>query len=93
MKTLEEGAVSMSNDVAEIEKTRDKKGASEILMQSPSWNSMLFQIFFLAHDQSQSVKVVETEEIDFGWINQHLKMGESVFITYKNRKHLDPAPR
>lgn len=80
----------MSNDVAEIEKNRDKKGASEILMQSPSWKSMLFQIFFLANDQSQSVEVVETDEMDFGEIIQRLKMGESVFIKYKNSEAYGP---
>ncbi len=83
----------MSNNVAEIEKTNDKKVAEEILMQSPSENSMLFQIFFLAHDQSQNVEVVETEEIDFGEVIQRLKMGESVFITYKNPGTLEPSPK
>ena len=83
----------MSNNVAEIEKTRDKEVAEEIVMQSPflSGGSMLFQVFFLAHDQSQGVEVVEIEEIDFGEIIQRLKMGESVFIKYKNPETLEPS--
>jgi len=94
MKTLEED-VAMSNNIAEIEKTHDKKVAEEIVMQSPfpSGESMLFQVFFLAHDQNQSVEVVETEEIDFGEIIQRLKMGESVFIKYKNPEILESRLR
>ena len=85
----------MSNNVAEIEKTRDKEVAEEMVMQSPfpSGESVLFQVFFLAHDQSQSVEIVETEEIDFGEILQRLKMGESVFIKYKNPETLDSRPK
>ena len=85
----------MSNNIVDIEKTGDKKVVSETLMQSPfpSGNSMLFQVFFLTHDQSQNVEVVETEEIDCGEIIQRLKMGESVFIKYKNLEILEPNPK
>lgn len=84
----------MSNNVAEIEKTRNREVAEEIVMQSPfpSGESMLFQVFFLTNDQSQSVEVVESEELDFGEIIQRLKMGESVFIKYKNSETLEPSP-
>jgi hypothetical protein len=53
-------------------------------------NRFMFQIFFLDQNQSQDVEVVETEEIDFGEITQRLKLGESVFIKYKNPEMLEP---
>ena len=82
---LKMGVNVVCNNFAETEKTCDEKGSPRILAQSlfPSENSM-FQIFFLAQDQSQSVEVVETGEIDFGEIIQRLQMGESVFIKHKN---------
>ena len=85
----------MSNNIVDIEKTGDKKVASETMVQPPfpSGNSMLFQVFFLTHDQSQNVEVVETNEIDCGEIIQRLKMGEDVFIKYKNFKTLEPNPK
>jgi hypothetical protein len=53
-------------------------------------NRLMFQIFFLAQNQSQDVEVVETDEIDFGEITQRLKLGESVFIKYKNQEIHEP---
>ena len=53
-------------------------------------NHFMFQIFFLAQNQSQEVEVLETEEIDFGEITQRLKLGEFVFIKYKNPEMLEP---
>ncbi len=84
----------MSKNIVDIEKTGDKKVASETMVQPPfpSEDSMLFQLFFLTHDQSQDVEVVETNEIDYGEIIQRLKMGESVFIKNKNLKTLEPNP-
>ena len=83
----------MKSRVADLNKTHDKKGASKIPTQSPipPENSMLFQLFFLDYDQNQSVEVVETDEIDFREIIQRLKMGESVFIKYKNPKTLESS--
>ncbi len=85
----------MSDNIAEIEKTDDEKVASETLMQSPfpSGNSMLFQVFFLTHDQSQNVEVVETEKIDCEEIIHRLKMGESVFIKSKDPESYEPSPK
>ncbi len=84
----------MSKNIVDIEKTSDR-GASETMVQPPfpSEDSMLFQLFFLTHDQSQDVEVVETNEIDCGEIIQRLKMGESVFIKNKNLKTLEPNPK
>ena len=84
----------MNNNIVDIEKIGDKKVTSETLMHSPSRSkkSMMFQIFFLTHDQSQNVEVVETNEINCGEIIQRLKSGESVFIKYKNLKMLEPDP-
>ena len=82
---LKMGVTVVCNNLAETEKIGDEKDSSEMMAQSlfPSENS-LFQIFFLAQDQSQSVEVVETGEIDFGEVIQRLQMGESVFIKHKN---------
>jgi hypothetical protein len=89
VETLEE-RITMHNNVTKTGKT-NKPVAPELLLQSPvsSDNQLLFQIFFLSQDQSQSVEVVETDEIDFGEIIQRLKMGESVFIKHKNQETLE----
>ena len=83
----------MNNNVAEIEKTRDKEVDEEIAMRTPfpSGESMLFQVFFLVHDQSQTVEVIETDQIDFGEIIQRLQRGESVFIKNKNSETLESS--
>lgn len=72
----------MSDNVTETVKTN-----------KPVAPDFLFQIFFLSQDQNQSVEVVETEQIDFGEITQRLKMGESVFIKYKNPEILESRSR
>jgi len=79
----------MNNNVTETVKT-NKPVAPDLLVQAPlsSDDPFMFQIFFLAHDQSQSVEVVETDEIDFGEIIQRLRIGESVFIKHKNQEIL-----
>ena len=83
----------MNNNVAEIEKTRDKEVAEKMVMWSPfpSGESILFQVFFLVHDQSQHVEVIETDQIDFGEIIQRLQRGESVFIKNKNSETLESS--
>jgi len=84
----------MDNNFTETVKT-NKPVAPDLLVQSPfpSANPFMFQIFFLAHDQSQSVEVVETDKIDFEEIIQRLKIGESVFIKHKNREILGAYSR
>jgi len=76
------------------EKT-NKPVASDMLVHASahSDNPFIFQIFFLAEDQSQDVEVLETEEIDFGEINHRLKLGESVFIKYKNPETVESHSR
>ena len=78
----------MSNSVTDL----DKKSGSEMPTQSPVplEKSVLFQVFFLGYDQSQSVDLVETHEIDFGEIIRRLRMEESVFIKNKNPETLEP---
>lgn len=51
-----------------------------------------FQVVFLRNDCSQEVEVHEAEQVDFLKIQEHLKRGESVFITSKNSQKLK-APR
>jgi len=75
----------MSDNFTETEKPQNKTNAPELLVQPlPPDDPLLFQIFFLAQNQSQNVEVVETDKLDFGAIIQRLKNGESVFIKYKN---------
>jgi len=82
----------MGNNVTEKGKTRGKNVALDLIMPYPvsSANPLLFQIFFLNQDESQSVEVLETDEIDLSVILQRLKMGETVFIKYKNQESLEP---
>ena len=91
VKTSDE-MVTMSNNVAEPGNSDNKTVTPELVTSSPvsSDNPLLFQIFFLTQDESQSVEVLETDEIDLGEILQRLKMGETVFIKYKNRETLEP---
>jgi hypothetical protein len=51
-----------------------------------------FQVMFIRNDCSQEVEVNEAEQVDFLKIQEHLKQGESVFITSKNSQKLK-APR
>jgi hypothetical protein len=76
----------MGNEILEIEKNGDMKATSGTFDQSPFplENCMLFQVFFLSHDQSQNVEVLETDEIDFQEIIYHLEKGESIFIKSKD---------
>jgi hypothetical protein len=84
----------MGNNFTETVKTT-KPVASDLLVKAPvsSANLFMFQIFFLAHDQSQSVEVVETDKIDFEEIIQRLKIGDSVFIKHKNQEILGSPSR
>lgn len=84
-----EEKITMNDNIPDTKIT--KPAASNSIVQAPVSpdNPFLFQIFFLAQNQSQDVEVVETEEIDFREITQLLKLGESVFIKHKNHELLD----
>jgi len=47
------------------------------------------QLFFLKNDETQSVEVVEPDEIDFEEVKKRLERGESVFITRKREQKSD----
>jgi hypothetical protein len=47
------------------------------------------QLFFLKNDETQSVEVVELDEIDFEEVKSRLERGESVFITRKREQKSD----
>jgi hypothetical protein len=83
---------TMSNNVAETGNGQ-KTVTSDLVKSYPASldNPLLFQIFFLTQDESQSVEVLETDEIDLREILQRLKMGESVFIKYKNLEIFEPG--
>jgi hypothetical protein len=88
LKPLEAAGV-MSNNVTDL----DNKTGSEMPIQShvPSEKSILFQLFFSGFNQSRSVEVVESNYIDFGEIIHRLKMGECVFINYKDPEKIEPS--
>ena len=48
----------------------------------------MFQVLFLRNDTNQEVEVHETSQLDFLALQQHLKCGESVFITSKSAQKL-----
>jgi hypothetical protein len=83
--------ITMGNNVAETGNRNNKTVTPDLVTSSPVSpdNLLLFQIFFLTQDESQNVEVLETDEIDLGEIIQRLKMGETVFIKYKNQGTLD----
>jgi hypothetical protein len=75
-----------------VQDPKNRPADPNSMVQAPlsSDNRFMFQIFFLAQNQSQDVEILETDEIDFGEITQRLKLGESVFIKYKNQEMLEP---
>ena len=81
----------MENNSVNFKKNRDKHAPCEVGSSSPSEGSMFFQIFFLTNDPTQDVEVLETKEMDFWEIVQRLKMGDSVFINYKNSENYKPT--
>jgi hypothetical protein len=68
--------------------TSDQVKSCPVLSENP-----LLQIFFLTQDESQGVEILETNEIDFNEILQHLKMGETVFIKNKNQRIFESHDR
>ena len=52
--------------------------------------SPVFQLFFLINNENQDIEVVEVREIDFTEVKRRLEKGESVFITCKRKKKLEP---
>jgi hypothetical protein len=87
--------ITMKNNVAETGNSRNKAVTPSLVTTSPVSSDVpsLFQVFFLTQDESQNVEVLETDEIDFGEVLQRLKMGENVFIKYKNQEIFCFHPR
>ena len=64
---------------------------SEIL-RTKKEKSPVFQVLFLRNDSTQKVEVQDVQEVDFFKVQEHLKHGESVFITSKKSQKLK-APK
>jgi hypothetical protein len=62
---------------------------SEIL-RAKKEKSQQFQVLFLRNDSTQKVEVQDVQEVDFFKVREHLKHGESVFITSKKSQKLKP---
>jgi hypothetical protein len=53
-----------------------------------------FQVLFLRNDSSLQVEVYDVKRVDFQEIQEHLKQGESVFITSQpSQKVNGPKPK
>jgi hypothetical protein len=66
---------------------------SEIL-RTKKQKSQEFQVLFLRNDSTQKVEVQDVREVDFFKVQEHLKHGESVFITSKKSQKLkDPKEK
>jgi hypothetical protein len=50
--------------------------------------SQKFQVILLRNDKSDEVEVHEAEEVDYLRIDEHLRLGGSVFITSKRSQKL-----
>lgn len=61
------------------------------LIQIENTKECTFQTMLLTNDASREVEVHESQEVDFGRIQEHLKRGGSVFITSKLSQKL-PLP-
>jgi hypothetical protein len=51
-----------------------------------------FQVLFMRNDRSQDVEVFEVESVDFCFVEERLKMGQTVFITSK-KPQMVTAPK
>ncbi len=76
----------MSKNIAETGKSHKTFTSDQVKSYPVPSDNPLLQIFFLTQDESQGVEILETNEIDFEEILQHLKMGETVFIKNKNQR-------
>jgi len=61
------------------------------LIQVKAEKVCTFQTMLLKNDKSREVEVHESQEVDFGRIQEHLMRGGSVFITSKPSQKL-PLP-
>ena len=50
----------------------------------------VFQLFFLLNNVNQDIEVIEVKKIDFTEVKKRLEKEESVFITRKHKKKLEP---
>ena len=76
----------MSKNVVETGKSHKTFTSDQVKSYPVPSDNPLMQIFFLIQDESQGVEILETNDIDFDEILQHLKMGEAVFIKNKYQK-------
>jgi hypothetical protein len=58
------------------------------ILRSKEEKSHEFQVLFLRNDSTQQVEVQDVQEVDFFKVQEHLKQGESVFITSKKSQKL-----
>jgi hypothetical protein len=59
------------------------------LIEAKKEKPLLFQVVLLNNDSSQNVVVQEARQVDFQRVREHLKLGDSVFITSKGSQKLN----
>jgi hypothetical protein len=81
----------MNNKYTETKKPQNKKFTKVIIETAlPQNDSRIFQVFFLNQNESKSVEVLETNNIDFEEITNRLNNGESIFIKNKKTELVNP---
>lgn len=63
------------------------------MFETKKVKSRHFQVLFLRNDATQEVEVHEVNHVDFSDVQNHLKHGESVFITSKRSQKLNSPKR
>ena len=59
------------------------------LIEAKKEKPLMFQVVLLNNDNSQNVEVQEAQQVDFQRVREHLKLGDSVFITSKGSQKLN----
>ena len=80
----------MKNNCIDPKKNKNNFADITIQYSISSADLAVFQIFFLANDQTDNVELLETSSIDFEEILHRLKKGESIFIKNKEQDILEP---
>ncbi len=62
-----------------------------MLLESKKSKASVFQVLLLDKNDSDDVKVQESNQVDFYQVKEHLKNGGSVFITSKGSQKLKYA--
>ena len=71
-----------------LSKEKEKRNMLRELLRADDQKECTFQTMLLKNDASREVEILEDREVDFGIIQEHLRQGDSVFITSKPAQKL-----